>query len=82
MAQVEEIRTYIQEGLPCQALEVEGDGRHFQALVVSEVFAGMNRVQRQQRVFQCLGGRVDSGEIHALSMRTYTPEEWRELQHG
>lgn len=37
MAQVEEIRTYIQEGLPCQALGVEGDGRHFQALVVSEV---------------------------------------------
>ena len=53
-----------------------GDGQHFQALVVSAAFAGKSRVQRHQLVYAALGERMRE-EIHALSMRTLTPEEWR-----
>jgi len=76
MVRPEDIQTYIQEGMPCDHILIEGDGHHFQAVVVSTEFAGKNRVQRQQRVYQTIKDRLDSGEIHALSFKTYTPEEW------
>lgn len=76
MVRPEDIQTYIQEGLACDHIQVAGDGHHFEAVIVSAEFAGKNRVQRQQRVYQTIKGRLDSGEIHALSMKTYTPEEW------
>jgi acid stress-induced BolA-like protein IbaG/YrbA len=72
----EDVRGWIAAGLECTHLTVEGDGRHFQAVIVSPAFAGLNRVQRQQRVNAVLKARFDSGELHALSMRTLTPEEW------
>lgn len=77
----EQIKTLILAGLPCEHLELDGDGRHFQALVVSPDFVGMSRVQRQQRVHQTLRAQLDSGELHALSFKTLTPEEWN-LQRG
>ncbi len=58
-----------------QYLSVTGDGQHFEAVVVSEEFAGKSRVQRHQRVYQALGDRMRE-EIHALSMKTFTPQEW------
>jgi acid stress-induced BolA-like protein IbaG/YrbA len=58
-------------------LTVVGDGHHFEAVVVSEAFAGKSRVQRHQLVYQTLGDRMRE-EIHALSMKTYTPQEWAE----
>jgi acid stress-induced BolA-like protein IbaG/YrbA len=76
-----DIQGYIAQGLPCEHLAVDGDGAHFQATIVSRVFEGLNRIQRQQAVYKALGGRMESGEIHALSMRTLTPEEWRQ-QNG
>jgi acid stress-induced BolA-like protein IbaG/YrbA len=72
----EQVRAWIAAGLDCAHLTVEGDGQHFQALIVSREFAGENRVQRQQRVNAVLKPHFDSGELHALSMRTLTPEEW------
>lgn len=60
-------------------LSVIGDGQHFEAVVVSEEFAGKSRVQRHQRVYQALGDRMRE-EIHALSMKTLTPQEWQEQQ--
>jgi acid stress-induced BolA-like protein IbaG/YrbA len=71
------VQDWIAAGLPCEHLVVEGDGRHFQATIVSREFAGLSRVQRQQRVNTVLRERFDSGELHALSMRTLTPEEWQ-----
>ena len=62
--------------MACERLELDGDGQHFEALVVSAEFAGMNRVQRQQRVYQTLKAELASGELHAISFRTLTPEEW------
>ena len=72
----EELRSHIVSGLPCDHAEVLGDdGQHFQAVVVSPLFAGKTRVQQHQQVYQALGERMRS-EIHALSLQTFTPEAW------
>ena len=71
----EEVRGFIAAGLPCTHLEVEGDGRHFFATIVSTEFEGMSRVRRHQRVYAALGDRMRE-QIHALSMQTLTPAEW------
>ena len=69
------IEQSIRSGLDCTHLEVQGDGAHFEAVVVSPAFAGASRVKRHQLVYAALGGRMKE-EIHALSMKTFTPEEW------
>lgn len=74
MVTTDSIKASIESGLTCQRVEVIGDGQHFQALIVSAAFAGKNRVQRHQLVYAALGDRMRE-EIHALSMRTLTPEE-------
>ena len=75
MVTPDSVRDGIAKGLDCQHLQVAGDGQHFQALVVSKTFMGKSRVQRHQLVYAALGERMRE-EIHALSMRTLTPEEW------
>lgn len=74
MVTTESIESSIRAGLACERVEVIGDGQHFQALVVSPAFAGKSRVQRHQLVYAALGSRMRE-EIHALSMKTLTPEE-------
>ena len=69
-----EIEQYIKSGLACEHVEVAGDGQHFEAVIVSAAFRGKSRVQRHQLVYGVLGERMRT-EIHALSMRTLTPEE-------
>ncbi|MGQ0749350.1 MAG: BolA family protein [Betaproteobacteria bacterium] len=75
MIQPEQIQSVIQEGLPCEHVEVRGDGHHFEAVIVSAEFRGKSKVQQHQLVYRALGDRMRQ-EIHALSMRTLTPEEW------
>lgn len=76
MLDPQQIRTWITEGgLACDHLEVRGDGHHFEAVIVSPAFIGKSRVQRHQLVYAALGGRM-AGDIHALSMQTWTPEDW------
>ena len=70
----QDVRDYIAAGLPCEHLEVEGDGRHFFATIVSSEFEGLPRVRRHQRVYAALGDRMRE-QIHALSMKTLTPAE-------
>lgn len=65
----------IRAGLDCAHLEVRGDGAHFEAVIVSPAFAGLNRVRRHQLVYAALGDRMRE-EIHALSMQTLSPDEW------
>ncbi|MFG6446850.1 BolA family protein [Roseateles sp. BYS180W] len=69
-----EVQQYIADGLPCTELQVQGDGRHFFATIVSAEFEGLSRVRRHQRVYQALGERMRE-QIHALSMKTLTPAE-------
>lgn len=75
----DDVRRYIAEGLSCEKLQVDGDGRHFDALVVSSAFEGKSRVQRHQLVYAALGGRMRE-EVHALSIKALTPAEWQALQ--
>ncbi|MEO8418355.1 MAG: BolA/IbaG family iron-sulfur metabolism protein [Methylophilaceae bacterium] len=71
-----ELKNYIMQGLACEHVEVLGDdGQHFEAVIVSPLFTGKNMVQQHQLVYQALGDRMRA-EIHALSMRTFTPEAW------
>ena len=74
MVTPEEVRKYIEAGLACREVRVAGDGTHFEATIVSDAFRGKSRVQRHQLVYAALGVRMRE-EIHALSMRTLTPEE-------
>jgi acid stress-induced BolA-like protein IbaG/YrbA len=77
LVEPDDIKRYIEEKLPCDHVEVVGDGQHFEALVVSEAFRGKSRVQQHQLVYRALGDRMRE-EIHALSMRTFTPEDWKQ----
>ena len=70
------IHSYIANGLICTHLEVDGDGRHFNALIVSPAFEGKRLIQRHQLVYAALGDRMRE-EIHALSMKTLTPAEYQ-----
>jgi len=70
-----DVEAFIAAGLACDHLDVEGDGRHFFATIVSAEFEGLLRVRRHQRVYQALGDRMRE-QIHALSMKTLTPAEW------
>jgi acid stress-induced BolA-like protein IbaG/YrbA len=72
----DQIKELILAGMACDHLVLDGDGQHFEALVVSAEFVGKNRVQRQQRVYQTLKEKLATGELHALSFKTLTPEEW------
>ncbi|WP_294252002.1 BolA family protein [Propionivibrio sp.] len=80
MMHSEQIKKIIAAGLPCEVLTVEGDGEHFEAVIVSAEFAGKSRVQRQQAINALLRSYFDSGTLHALSMKTITPEEWSALR--
>ncbi|MBP0600043.1 BolA family transcriptional regulator [Herbaspirillum sp. LeCh32-8] len=70
------VKSYIVAGLECRHIEVEGDGQHFTAVIVSDAFAGKRLIQRHQLVYAALGDRMRE-EIHALSMKTLTPEEFQ-----
>jgi acid stress-induced BolA-like protein IbaG/YrbA len=75
MVTPQQIQQWIQAGLACEHIQVAGDGQHFEAVIVSPEFRGKLPVGRHQLVYQALGERMHA-EIHALSMKTLTPEEW------
>ena len=71
-----QLQSYITQHLTCEYIKVMGDdGTHFEAVLVSSAFLGKSRVQQHQLVYAALGDRMRE-EIHALSMQTYTPEQW------
>ena len=72
----DQLKQLIGAGLTCEHLDVEGDGRHWFATIVSAEFEGKRPVARHQRVYATLGGRLATDELHALSMKTLTPAEW------
>jgi acid stress-induced BolA-like protein IbaG/YrbA len=69
------IKQCIEQNLQCDHVEVHGDGHHFEAVIVSPLFRGLTKVRQHQLVYGALGERMRE-DIHALSMRTLTPEEW------
>jgi acid stress-induced BolA-like protein IbaG/YrbA len=72
----EQVRQYIADGLSCEHIDVQGDGSHFDAVIVSSAFEGKRPIARHQLVYAALGDRMKA-EIHALSMRTLTPDEYK-----
>ena len=76
----EQIESYIKQGIACSHIQVEGDGQHFFATIVSPEFAGKRLVQRHQLVYAAMGDRMKA-EVHALSIKAFTPEEF-EQSHG
>ena len=74
MATPEDIKELIEQNLATYEVEISGDGRHFDALIVCAGFAGKTRIQQHQMVYAALGDRMKD-DIHALSMRTMTPDD-------
>ena len=72
----DQLKQLIASGLPCEHIELEGDGRHWFATIVSAEFEGKRPIARHQRVYAALGQRLATDEVHALSMKTFTPAEW------
>ena len=72
----DELQSIIAPGLRCAHIELTGDGRHWYATIVSPEFEGRRAIQRHQRVYATLGQKMHTDEVHALSMKTYTPAEW------
>ena len=72
----DQLQALITTGLPCEHCALEGDGRHWYATIVSGAFEGKRLIARHQQVYATLGARMQTDEVHALSMKTYTPAEW------
>lgn len=72
----DQLQALITAGLPCDYCALEGDGRHWYATIVSGAFEGKRLIARHQLVYATLGTRMQTDEVHALSMKTYTPAEW------
>ncbi|TEA77920.1 BolA family protein [Allopusillimonas ginsengisoli] len=77
----DQVREYIAANLNCEHIEVQGDGSHFEAIIVSPAFEGKRLIARHQLVYAALGERMKA-EIHALSMRTLTPAEYEANPNG
>lgn len=74
-----QIKQMIESNLPECEVMIQGDGRHFEAVIVSPAFAGKSMLQQHRLVYAALGDQMHSN-IHALSMKTYTPDEWKKLR--
>ena len=74
MVTADSIKTSIEDGIACDAVDVAGDGQHFEAVIVSDAFRGLSRLARHRLVYAALGDRMRA-EIHALSITTVTPDE-------
>jgi acid stress-induced BolA-like protein IbaG/YrbA len=72
----DELQAIISAHIDCEHIELSGDGRHWYATIVSSIFEGQRLIQRHQQVYATLGGRLQTDEVHALSMKTFTPAEW------
>jgi len=73
----EQIESYIKQGISCTHIKVEGDGQHFYATIVSSDFEGKRLIQRHQLVYSAMGDRMKA-EVHALSIKAFTPQEFAE----
>jgi len=76
MMKTETVEGLIRSGIPGAEVTVSGDGRHFEAVVVSAEFAGKSLIQKQRMVMATVDDQIRSGELHAISIKTYTPDEW------
>lgn len=76
----DDIRNLIKSKFSDSDVVVTGDGRHFEAIVISQLFEGMNKLTRQRYVYEALGDNILNGNIHALSIKANTPQEWQQRE--
>ena len=76
----QEITALLKEHINGCETQVLVDGSHVQVVVVSDQFAGLNTLKKQQLVYAGLNQAIADGRIHAVHMKTYTPSEWQALQ--
>ena len=76
----EDVQKMIEAGLSDCEVKVTGDGSHFEAVVIGDIFDGLSLVKKQQKVYATLGDKITSGEVHALTIKTYTAEEFAKAQ--
>ena len=76
----DQIKSMIAANLVCEHISLEGDGRHWFTTIVSPQFEGKRSIQRHQQVYATLGDKMKTDEVHALSIKAYTPTEWAALQ--
>jgi acid stress-induced BolA-like protein IbaG/YrbA len=76
--ETEAVAQLIRAGMPGAEVMVTGDGSHFEAVVVSADFTGKTPIQKQRLVMATVKPQIESGELHALSIKTLTPEQWGE----
>lgn len=82
MFNADQIKSSIENALPGSIVQVQdstGEGNHFQVLVVSDQFADKSRVEQHQMVYHALQEEIE-GELHAVGLKTYTPEAWKKAQ--
>jgi acid stress-induced BolA-like protein IbaG/YrbA len=75
----DEIKALIETGMPGASVDVDGDGTHFEAVIVSDTFIGKTLLERHKLVYVVLGEAMKE-KIHALSLKTYTPEQWEKIK--
>ena len=76
----EEVQEMIAAGMPDCEVKVSGDGSHFEAVVIGDIFEGLSLVKKQQKVYATLGDKITSGEVHALTIKTFTADEYEKAQ--
>ena len=78
--ETQEIRGLIESALEGSEATVTGDGRHFEAVVICDAFEGKRTLERHRMVYAALGSRFDDDVVHAMSIKTYTREQWAALR--
>lgn len=78
--EIEEIKTLLTASLELDEVHVKGEGSHYQVIAVGNLFEGMSRVKKQQAIYAPLSDVIAAGTIHALSIKAFTPEEWKREQ--
>ncbi|GAA04964.1 MULTISPECIES: BolA family iron metabolism protein IbaG [Photobacterium] len=74
--EISEIKQILETALDLDEVIVKGEGSHYEVIAVGTLFDGMSRVKKQQTIYGPLMDRIAANDIHALTIKTYTPEEW------
>ncbi|WP_419237141.1 BolA family iron metabolism protein IbaG [Photobacterium leiognathi subsp. mandapamensis] len=74
--EISEIKQILETALDLDEVIVKGEGSHYEVIAVGTLFDGMSRVKKQQTIYGPLMDRIEANDIHALTIKTYTPEEW------
>lgn len=77
--QPEQVKSLLQAHLPDCDITVSGDGSHFDVTVIGDVFEGLSPVKKQQLVYAGLNEQIADGSVHAVNMKTYTREQWQQI---